>query len=182
MCDELSDERLNEYLDGELDEVERQAVAAAIARSPEAQARLAELDSLFVALAALPDVPLERTLAPDVLTAITIPTATPRWLRLLPVAQILAAAFLVAWFWGTLQMWWQNGRALLPTSLPPFVLPDLHGVIDGWLTAVTSLPVPTFQIDLALYQWIILLTLALVIWLFGARLLFANPSRAPGHH
>ena len=44
---ELTDDLLNEYLDDELDQATRLAVESQLAVSPEAQTRLAELQSLF---------------------------------------------------------------------------------------------------------------------------------------
>ncbi len=178
----LTDDRLNEYLDGELNETERQEVAAAIARSPEAQTRLAELEALFAAFADMPDVPLPTDLASGVLTSLTRPAPSPHWLHLLPLTQIVAAALLGVLFWGTLQSWWTYGRALLPTPLPHLELPNIDKMITGWVTAVTHVSMPSVQFNLALYQWAILISLALVIWLLGARLLFTDPGRPPGRH
>ncbi|GIK56262.1 MAG: hypothetical protein HND44_16820 [Chloroflexi bacterium] len=182
MVNGLTDDLLNEYLDGELNETERQEVAAAITRSPEAQTRLAELEALFAAFTDMPDVPLPADLTPGVLASLTRPAPSPHWLRLLPLTQVVAAALLVVLFWGALQSWWTYGRALLPTPLPPVALPDVGEWISGWVTAVTNLSLPSIQFNLALYQWAILISLALIIWLLGARLLFTEPGRPSGRH
>lgn len=181
---ELTDDLLNEYLDGELSETDHQAVAAAIAQSPAAQARLAALEALFATFNDVQDVPLSTDLTPGVLTAVATRPAltTPHWLRLLPLLQVAAAVVLVILFWGTLQSWWQYGRALLPTTLPPVTLPDLGELINGWRTAVAGIAIPSLQLDLAFYQWAILIGLALVVWLLGARLLFTDPTSPSGRH
>lgn len=175
MIDDLSDDLLNEYLDGELGEAERQAVAAAIARSPTAQARLVELETLFAAFADMQDVSLAKDLTPGVLTAVAaMPAPAPPWLRLLPLIQVVIAALLVIVFWPVLPNWWDYGRALLPTTLPSLALPDVNAMMREWGTAVANLPLPAIQLNLALYQWAILVGLALIIWLLGARLLFSE--------
>ncbi|NJN55529.1 MAG: hypothetical protein HC804_12710 [Anaerolineae bacterium] len=81
-----------------------------------------------------------------------------------------------------LQSGWAYGRTLLPTNLPPLVLPNMREMIMGWGTAVPPLTLPTLQLNLPVYQWAILVTLALIIWLLGARLLFSDPANPPGRH
>ncbi|NJN55530.1 MAG: hypothetical protein HC804_12715 [Anaerolineae bacterium] len=73
---DLTDDLLNEYLDGALPAAERQAVEAAIAQSPEAQTRLAEYQTLFATFADMRDLPLTTDLTTAFLTAVQ-QTAVP---------------------------------------------------------------------------------------------------------
>jgi len=176
---ELSDERLNEYLDGVLDAAARQDVAARLAESPTAQARLAELQMLFAAFDDVAEVPLTRDLAASVLAALQEPLEpeTVRWLRYLPLLQLTAVTLLILLFWTTIQGWLLNGRTLLTTTLPTIQLPNLMlgETIRMWSTAVWQLAQTAApQFNLATNQWLLLLSLALVIWLAGNRLLFSN--------
>ncbi|MCP4362459.1 MAG: hypothetical protein GY796_31010 [Chloroflexi bacterium] len=175
---ELSDERLNEYLDGVLDAAARQDVETQLAESPEAQVRLAELQTLFVAFGDMAEVPLTRDLSGSVLAALHEPVKpeTVRWLRYLPWLQLTAVILLILLFWATIQGWLLNGRTFLTATLPTAQLPDLMigETVRMWSTAVwQSAQTAAPQFNLAINQWL-LLTLALVVWLAGNRLLFTN--------
>jgi anti-sigma factor RsiW len=185
--DELDDERLNEYLDGELDAAARTEVEAWLAQSPAARARLAELEGLFAAFTAVTDLPLTTDLTPAILAALpTRPEAAPApwWLRFLPLAQLAAAAILIILFWTTLQAWWQDGRTLFLQLLPTLQRPEmaLGERIGEWTDAASAMAVwqniqiTPPQFDLATSQWAVLVGLALVLWLFGNRLLFTDSS------
>jgi anti-sigma factor RsiW len=181
---ELEDERLNEYLDGELDEAARAEVEAWLAQSAAARTRLAELKGLFAALTAVTNIPLTTDLTPSVLAAMRRSEVAPAswWLRFLPLAQLAAAAVLVILFWTTLQTWWQHGRSLLLQLLPAVQLPELalgERMVE-WVTAVwQNMQITPPQFDLATGQWAILAGLALVVWLLGNRLLFTQPFTQP---
>lgn len=100
--------RLNEYVDGELDDAARADVAAHVAGCAACAVRLAELRALFADLAALPDEPLAADLAPAVLARLPRRARAPAWApRLALAAQALAAvaAFVLVWPWlaATLQ-------------------------------------------------------------------------------
>lgn len=175
---EIDDTRLNEYLDGTLDAATRQAVEAQLKQSPAAQAQLAELQALFAAFATVEDLPLTTDLSP--LIAATIRArATPWWLRFLPLAQVLTAVALMLIFWRTLQTGWQRGWAMLLHAWPSIQLPALavEETVSSWVTAVwQNAHITPPQIELATYQWGLIVSLALIIWLGGNRLLFANPN------
>ncbi len=175
---EIDDTRLNEYLDGALDAATRQAVEAQLKQSPAAQAQLAELQALFAAFATVEDLPLTTDLRP--LVAATIRAqATPWWLRFLPLAQVITAGTLMLIFWRTLQPGWQQGRAILRQAWPPIQLPALTvgETVSNWVTAVwQNVHITLPQIELPTYQWALIMSLVLVIWLWGNRLLFTNPN------
>jgi len=65
----LDEALLNEYLDQALAPSARTEVEAHLAHCPDCSARLMELRTLFADLEALPNLPLERDLAPGVLAA-----------------------------------------------------------------------------------------------------------------
>ena len=185
---ELDDALLNEYLDGTLNEAARQEVERQLAQSPEAQARLAELQSLFAAFEDVTEVPLPNDLSTSVLAAIRsdeTPQSTSWGLRLLPILQLVVVVILLGIFWTALLEWLQYGRANLSEFIPTVPLPALMPTeaVQDWLTAVwLEASNFSFQIELAAGQWLLLLSIALVFWLIGNRLLFTNLNLNGGSH
>lgn len=187
--DKFNDELLQEYLDGTLDDQTRRAVAAHLARSPEARAQLAELEALFSSLDALPELPLGTDLSVAVVTAIGRETAAsttlsagvarplPRWVWGLLLGQMAVAALLLGRVLPSLLDGLGIGRAITTDWLATVQMSLLGWVNEFWLgvTAVWQQPnLPTFSIDLPTAQWALLFGLALVVWLAGNRLLFVN--------
>ncbi len=176
---EVDEALLNEYIDGTLDRAARQRVEAMVAASPEAAAYLAELELLLADFGEVVDVPIQTDLSAGVLTEIQRASlaAAPNWLRFLPFFQLMAVMALLVILWTTLEAWLQNGRStfnnmIANIQIPPLLLADN---IRGWGTAVwenTQFAMPTF--DLATSQWVLLLTVAIVMWLVGNQLLFTN--------
>jgi len=115
--DHLSDDVLNEYLDGALGADQRGAAGTHLAGCPACAARLAELRSLYVRLESMPDAPLARDLAPAVVRAVRqassghrLPVTSRRggafWLFF--SLQVMAALALLAFAWPYLSAWWAD--------------------------------------------------------------------------
>ncbi len=178
---EFNDDLLHEYLDGTLDDETERAVAAHLARSPEARAQLAELEALFASLEALPELALTTDLSVAVVAEIGRGTAVarplPRWVWGLLVGQVVAAVVLLGPRWSLLWPWLGTGRAIATDWLASVQLATLAWLGEFWtgVTAVWQQPnLPTLTFDLPTAQWALLLGLALVVWLAGNRLLFVN--------
>ena len=92
---DTNDERLQAYLDGELEPQAKVALEADLARDPGLAAQLDQLRALYARLDSLEDEPLTRDLRPGVLAALAKSTnerAWPAWL--LPAEGALALALL----------------------------------------------------------------------------------------
>ncbi|WP_420641199.1 anti-sigma factor family protein [Candidatus Leptofilum sp.] len=177
---EFDEDLLHEYLDGTLDEQTRQAIEAHLANSPEARARLAELEALFSDLDALPELPLATDLSARVVAEIGQETAVarlPRWLWGLMLGQVAIALLLLGNVWSSLLAWWGNGRAIAIDWFATLQLSTLSWLNEFWagVTAVWQQPaLPNLIFDLPTAQWALLFGLALVVWLAGNRLMFTS--------
>ncbi|NKQ36903.1 MAG: hypothetical protein HF973_14995 [Chloroflexi bacterium] len=167
---------LQEYLDGELDEVQRQEVEALLVESAAAQAQLAEWQALYAAFDEVTDVPLTTDLSGQVTAQIerqTAVSASP-WLRWLLLGQVVVVGILVWQFLPLLQTWWGYGR--IAFTLPQFQLPafTLWQIVTGWGTMLLARldNLPTFSLPLS--QWLLVIAVVLIIWLAGNRLLFTS--------
>ncbi len=172
----IDDTILQEYLDGELDEAQRQEVEALLAESAAARAQLAEWQTLYTAFDGVADVPLTTDLTGQVTTQIERKTAVSPapWLRWLLLGQVVVAGILVWQFLPLLETWWGYGR--IAFTLPQFQLPafTLWQIVTGWGTVLLARldNLPTFSLPLG--QWLLVLAVVLLIWLAGNRLLFTS--------
>ena len=104
--DHLTDEALQSYLDGQLRETEAGWAAAHLRTCVACQERAAVLEGVFQALGGLPEIRLQRDLAPGVLSRIRPASdAAGRW-RWLVAAQGLAAGLLAAWVGQSAALEW----------------------------------------------------------------------------
>lgn len=173
--DELT---LHAYLDGELEADARVRLEAHLARCAACGARLAELETLFATIEALPDVPLERDLAPAVVAALEGERAAAaprlRWLLAFQVAAALALLFLA---WPALGAWaaavWPGGDALRHLAARGAEALVAAGALGEFSGAVArALPVPA----LSPAAWGVLLAGAALLWLVGNGLLLRRPG------
>jgi len=129
----LTDEALNEYLDAALPPDERADAAAHLKHCLPCTTRLDALRALFTDLAALPDLPLTRDLAPAVLKALPAQAPAPTRARRPAGPWLLGAQLIVAVVIGVLA--WP----LLATSLATITIPtDLAALATGWLTRLPA--------------------------------------------
>ncbi len=172
----LSEETLNEYLDGALSSSMRAEADGHLAACPVCHARLEALRGLFAELDALPEAALERDLSPVVMAAIT--ARVPRVVRLAALVQALAAVAMLALAWPQLNL----------SALAPSTQLDLPSTLDlaewfvlqwtVWMQALTRLNVSSAfstSFSLNLDPPALLLTLTIVsaclLWLVGNGLL-----------
>jgi hypothetical protein len=174
-----------------LPETERQTVTAHLETCAVCQAELAELQQLFLALEAVPDLPPTTDLSAAIEAEITHQKAVDSeqftvnsWPLL--ILEIIAAGVLLFLLWPTVQEWllpafsWQaqfTANMAWPTNIS---WPD----VGGWITAVSRQIQPASFIELPAAQWAALIGAALIIWLAGSRLLFTNnpfPTNGDSH-
>lgn len=180
----LTDEQLNEYLDGRLSLAGMAEATQHLANCAACQAHLAALQTLFTTLDALPDLPLATDLSGAVLAG--LPRRAPAWLRPLLLGQLLLALLLLLWLWpntqsqlatwtATGQQGWRALMASFPAGGP------WAQMAAGWQTVQTSLANFWTQtrpvLALPAGQWLLLTGLALVVWLLGNSLLLAQHRR-----
>jgi len=172
---------LNEYLDEALSDSERESVAQHLTICPDCQARLAELQLVFTALADVADVALTTDLAPRVLA--NIPTqAQPRvWLRVLLGLQAITAVIFLTVLWPSIQTYvmmmsqWAQERVTAVTWPPEWWQ---RSVV--WATAMLEqFSNEQTTINLAAEQWLWLIGLALITWLVGNTVLLKPKRRQP---
>ncbi len=170
----LTEFQLNEYLDGALNEAERQAVEAHLAACGGCREALADLQAVFFALDEVAEVELTADLSARVLADLQVqPDASP-WLRPLLLIQAAVVSGMAVWLWPTLRDWalsMETAVRLLQTNFT-LSLPALWEQIGEWVTAVTQqIQSVRPAIPLANAQWTWLIILALVLWLAGNQLL-----------
>ena len=180
----LTDEQLNEYLDGQLSPAGMTEATRHLATCDACQAHLAALQTLFTTLSALPDLPLASDLSGAVLA--NLPRRAPAWLRPVLLGQLLLALLLLLWLWpytqSQLATWtaasqqaWHALMANIPAGGPWAQL------AAGWQTGQTTLANLWTQtrpgLVLPAGQWLLLTGLALVVWLLGNGLLLAQHRR-----
>src|SRR5690349_22220113 len=172
----LSEETLNEYLDGALPSSMRAEAESHLAACPACRARVEALRSLFAELDALPEAVLERDLSPAVMAALT--AHVPRVVRLAALAQGLAAVAMLALAWPLLDF-----SALAPST--QLILPsttELAGWFvlqwTAWMQTLTQFSVSSafstsFSLDLDPPALLLTLTIvsACLLWLVGNGLL-----------
>lgn len=180
---EINEDSLQEYLDGTLSDEARQAVETHLASASEAREQLAELETLFAGLEALPEMPLEIDLSAGVVEQIRQETAVsnsfPRWLWAFLLGQIAVALLLLGNRWSLLLAGLENGRQLAIEWISSVQLPTLTFFTQLWNNFTTLLQttrLPNLAVDLPTSQWGLLLGLALIIWLAGNRLLFTDST------
>lgn len=179
----LDEFMLHEYLDDALDLRVRAEVEAHLTTCPECAARLAELQALFAAIEALPDVPLQRDLTPEVLETLRpAPVTASPLLRWTTALQLAAAIALLLFAWPRIT---DRLAGLVAGALGAQVV---AGLTDGvrllsaqWSAALVwarDLDVPGVGaarlapvLQLPPLTWWLLLAAALLFWLAGNGLL-----------
>jgi len=178
----LTEETLNEYLDGELAPAARAAADGHLSACADCWARLEALRGLFVELEDLPDARLARDLATAVVAALEKRSSVPGAVRVVVILQVLAAAAILALAWPVLQL----EQALSGLSVafnPVFPAPSelTRRVVQQWAFWGRSLAQlgrpPAFAAPFSIHldPPAILITLTLVsaclLWLVGNGLL-----------
>lgn len=182
----LSEEQINQYLDGLLNETERQVIKAHLAVCAECRRQVDELQALLTDLEALPDLPLARDLTPSILAKLPPKwgglefRSTSAWTRSLAAQWGLVAGFAL---WLGMQM---ATLLNLPASLhfgwPAFNLDILPKQFSVSPMPMFQLPtfdfqMPSFFFPLSSSHLTLLLALATLLWVMGnAVLLRSRPE------
>jgi anti-sigma factor RsiW len=159
MSDHLTDEQLNEYLDGALEAGARARAAAHLSACADCAQRLRAWQAVFAQLDGLPEAPLARDLSVAVVAALQTPTPfRPR-----PLLRLAFAA-----------------QAVLAVTLLIGLAPFLPSVMSGLDSAAISQPVQTFAADTVYTlaaEWAALQDAAGSMWAESAALArrFTNP-------
>lgn len=167
--------QLNEYLDGQLEKSERQAVETHLAACADCRAELANLQAVFLALDEVDEVVLAADLSARVLADWrTQSTPEPTfWLRPLLALQLAGAIGMLVWLWPVIGAWLMRLETAV-AAFPPIQF-DWGQQVIVWGTAVTQqLQSARPAIDLGTSQWALLIGLALITWLVGNKFLLTN--------
>jgi len=112
MIEHLNDTQLNEYLDNCLDASELVQMEAHLSACPDCRSRLASLQNVFQALAALPEEMPNHGLTPSVLKALPNGSSGLGWRLAFAVQAGLSLGFLLLFF--------------------PFMTARIAGIVPGW--------------------------------------------------
>jgi hypothetical protein len=187
MMEHLTDEQLNEYLDNSLEAPELTRMGAHLSNCPDCRGRLASLQAIFQALAALPEEMPGHELASSVLKALPNGSFSLGWRLAFEVQAGLSLGFLLLFF--------------------PFMAARIAVMVPGWnihlvmpefkfpnptnfhfSPPVVSLPYPPHPFSLTLPVtvthanfsiWLLLGIAAILLFLVGnISLIFHNTSGA----
>ena len=168
----LTNDQLNEYLDGQTDD--RARIQTHLDSCDDCAARLATLQTLFAELDSLPDLALTAPLAARVLRDLERTPRLPRWLTLTSLLQTAAAvvAIIVA---APLVL------DYLPTVQAPTWTDTLAQIQIQWLTwidALAAIQAPALPelpaLGISSLTASLIFLAALAMWLFGNRALLRN--------
>jgi anti-sigma factor RsiW len=199
----LSDEVLNEYLDGALEAATWHDASAHLGGCPACAARLAELQALFAHLDSLPSVALTRDLAPGVLQAVRQATARGRLpaniprrpvFRLLFGLQLLAGLALLWFAWPFVASRWPGQWSWTAAGEPAAMLlgdllartreliairtepASLAPLLMGWLEAARGAVQRHVVPNLAPVELGLAVAISAALWVVGNALLL-RPGR-----
>ncbi|MFP3854928.1 MAG: anti-sigma factor family protein [Anaerolineales bacterium] len=186
MSEHFSDEEFYEYLDGELVEMDARRLRVHIKECAQCRQQLAQAEQLFARVESLPELALERDLAPEILQEIEAQEGMSRSLPWWIAAEALAAlAVLVGWLIGQPSL--SPGLRQAAEALNLFLLwnqwawPQRTDLLQ-WFTALPDQvaelflrmdPSRLWKLDLAL-PWAVIITVLIVLWLLGNSLLLAD--------
>ena len=196
-----NDEQLNEYLEGFLSEASRIVLELHLETCDLCAARLEELRSFIQELEALPDLPLERDLAPSVLAAIqpaarTAPQmAVSLTFRIVLLSQVVIALILFLFSWPiiadrlplSIAAWFgehASDQFMLQIDSWQSVLLALWENAGGFLNNIIAsrnqLMLQSILFQASIFQIVILLSAATLLWLAGNQIMLR--SRGTGNH
>ncbi|MBI3738836.1 MAG: zf-HC2 domain-containing protein [Chloroflexi bacterium] len=178
----LTESKLNEYLDNTLNASARREADSHIQSCADCRARLNELQSVFTALAGLPEARLARDLSSDILSR--LPQEQPRIWTPFFAAQVGAALGML--FWLSIQLtkfvptdfsalrFPQFSIPTFPPSAPHFPFPTLYSLFSNLYSLFTVLhppfSIPTFNLpafQLSTFQVAFVSIGALALWVIG---------------
>lgn len=183
----ISDNLLNEYLDGALETAVYEQVSAHLAGCEACRVRLAKGQQLFAALDSVPEVPLMVDLSRQVMNRLTAelkPRPLPRWMSQVVAIQMVTALALFVWLWPVMGSAMETAESLLPQSadqmLPSVSLSQLldplsstPDLLSDWGQTLEQTLSQIFSpgSSLPILEGFLIIGLALVFWLAGSGLL-----------
>jgi hypothetical protein len=187
MMEHLTEEQLNEYLDNSLEAPELARMGAHLTDCPDCRGRLASLEAIFQALAALPEETPGHELTSSVLKALPNGSAGLGWRLAFAFQAGLSLGFLLLFFHfmtariaGIVPAW--NAHLVMPE----FKFPNPTGF--HFSPPALSLPYPPHPFSLALPVtithanfsiWLLLGIAAVLLFVVGNfSLIFHNTSKA----
>ena len=174
----ISDELLNEYLDQQLDTTTHERLTAHLAACDDCQVRLLEAQQLFATLDALPEAPLMVDLSRQVVARLSAefkPRPLPGWTLPIIVLQMIAALALFIWLWPVMDSALQTVGREVPQAigrlLPEISLSQLLDPLASSFDRLSELGERLSpDLSLPIYQGILIIGLALILWLAGSGL------------
>lgn len=170
--DHLSETQLNEYLDGLMEASAQPAIEAHLSECAVCRVRLADLQSVFLALAALPETPPERDLTPLILKNLPEHVFGLAWRLAFAVQAGMSLGLLLLIFP------WLTGRldGLLPEWIGEIHLTELKVPYPGQFhfsspalhfpaVPILALPIPITPNNLPI--WLILGVAAALLFVVG---------------
>ncbi len=171
----LTESQLNEYLDNTLETSARREMDLHLQECAECRARLNKLQSIFTALAGLPEARLARDLSSSVLSR--LPEKQPRIWTPFFAAQVGAAIGMFIWLSTQIMNFIPTDLSALrfpqfsiPT-FPLFTLYSLFSILHPPLS-IPTFNLPTFQLSTSNLVFIIVSVSAL--WVIGNATLLRN--------
>jgi len=185
----LTESQLNEYLDNTLNASARLEVDLHLQSCADCRARLDELQSLFTALAGLPEARLARDFSSNILSR--LPQKQPRIWTPFFAAQVGAALGMFIWLSTQITKFIPTDFSALrfpqfsiptfPPSTPHFPLPTLYSLFSNPYSLFTILrppfSIPTFNLpafQLSTFQVAFVSIGALALWVTGNVTLLRN--------
>ncbi len=167
MTPHLSDEQLNEILDGRLN-------APHLDSCNDCQTRLADLRALFVALESLPEKNSPRNLTASILARLPQTKTSRAWNWVLTL-QAASALSIFIWFANLFQ---------IPTEFTAYQLPTFESLLAQLATSISnlqfslpSLPAIPSNLQLSTFNLSLLLASAAALWIVGNNFLLRTPTQ-----
>ncbi|GAB4415391.1 MAG: hypothetical protein Kow002_00400 [Anaerolineales bacterium] len=177
----LDDQILNQYLDQQLSKHALASAQAHLDACHICRARLAEMESLFTALGALPDVALQKNLAPAVMAALREKTAPTIWSRTF-AAQLGMALGLALWAAMQAAAYIQIPQVEIP-QLPSLdweallaSFTNLYLTLLSYEIPSISYQLPALPLEISTEQIVTLTVLTFLTWAAGNYLLLRSRS------
>jgi len=179
----ISENTLNEYVDGALAPSDFAEVSAHLAACQQCAARWREITSLFEEIASLPEIPLDRDLSQAVLARLAATPVLPSPVRWVLGLQVLTAFLVLALAFPLTDI-----TAYLAVKVMIFPPPvDLFGMLSTqtatWVRSLQLLSLPTLPVwnnFLPVRPSDLVLTFTLlsvsVVWLVANRFLLRPPG------
>lgn len=175
----LDDDTLNEYLDNNLEPSSRTAVDQHLEGCADCRRRADDLRLVFQALDSIQDIAISSDVSSEVMAQIQKPEAAsriPLWLAVLITFQVLVILLMAIVLWPSAGNWLIQAGQNVPEALNELPVEnilnqptELIETLTGTITqAAGSIESPLF---LSAGQWVLVITLTLIIWLVGNSML-----------